>query len=258
MTVLLVAATLCLLAAGFASAVESGDESVVSADPSDSLGLDSTAQADTESGPERRLVERESGERVDAVVIALWTIAGAMTVLLGVFVWHTSPRRRLRLAAASAQAFNDSSDAANSDSESDRGARPSPESVSGDDSHSDAGSQPGRAAGSGGDPGLDGDSESGGDSGLDEESEPGAEPAGEPQLGGDGSAQEQVGSVQERLVGSASPPRRVAVDWAGLMRRVAERLGPTRVPSEDESGPTSRGRSDRQAPSEQDDGERSV
>ncbi len=215
MTVLLVAATLCLLAAGPASAVESGDESVVSADPSDSFGLDSTAQADTESGLERRLVERESGERVDAVVIALWTIAGVMTVLLGVFVWHTSPRRRLRLAAVSAQVLNDSSDAANSDSESDRGARPSPESVSGDDSHSDAGSQPGRAAGSGGDPGLDGDSEqpalegavsgiaadwdlgrdddlgfggdlgldgdseSGGDSGLDEDSEAGAEPAGE-------------------------------------------------------------------------------
>ena len=62
--------------------------------------------ADTEPGTDRRLVERESGERVDAVVIALWTIAGAMTVLLGIFLWHTSPRRRLRLAGASAELFD--------------------------------------------------------------------------------------------------------------------------------------------------------
>ena len=41
---------------------------------------------------------RESRQRIDAVVIALWSIAGAMTVLLAVFLWHTSPRRRLRLA----------------------------------------------------------------------------------------------------------------------------------------------------------------
>ena len=62
----------------------------------------STAQSDTEIGPEsdteRRLVGRESSERVDGVVIALWAIAGGMTVMLVLFLWHTSPRRRLRLA----------------------------------------------------------------------------------------------------------------------------------------------------------------
>ncbi len=47
--------------------------------------------------PERRVVLRTSSEKVDAVVIALYSIAGGMTVMLGVFVWHTSPRRRLRI-----------------------------------------------------------------------------------------------------------------------------------------------------------------
>ena len=31
-------------------------------------------------------------------MIALWSIAAGMTVMLVVFLWHTSPRRRLRLA----------------------------------------------------------------------------------------------------------------------------------------------------------------
>ena len=110
MTAPLLAVALCLLAAGPASAADGGDELVVSVDQSDSLGLVKTAQSDggtdAESGPDRRLVGRESGERVDAVVIALWTIAGVMTVLLGVFLWHTSPRRRLRLAGPSAELFD--------------------------------------------------------------------------------------------------------------------------------------------------------
>ena len=75
---------------------------VVSADQSGALGLVSTAQSDAETDPEdgtdRRLVGRESSERVDAIVIALWSIAAGMTVMLGIFLWHTSPRRRLRLA----------------------------------------------------------------------------------------------------------------------------------------------------------------
>ena len=75
---------------------------VVSADQPGSLGLVSTAQSDVEPDPEdgtdRRLVGRESSERVDAIVIALWSIAAGMTVMLGIFLWHTSPRRRLRLA----------------------------------------------------------------------------------------------------------------------------------------------------------------
>ncbi len=52
---------------------------------------------DSDSGNERRLVERRSDQRVDAVVIALWAIAGTMTVLLTFYLWHTSPRRRARL-----------------------------------------------------------------------------------------------------------------------------------------------------------------
>ncbi len=103
---LLLAVALCLPAAGPASAAGSGDEMVISVGQSASLDVVSTAQSDgetdTEPGTDLRMVERESGERVDAVVIALWTIAGVMTVLLGFFLWHTSPRRRLRLAGGSA------------------------------------------------------------------------------------------------------------------------------------------------------------
>ena len=99
----LVAVALFVVAAASASAADEGDSPmVVSADQSGSLGLISTAQSDVEADPEdgtdRRLVGRESSERVDAVVIALWSIAAGMTVMLGIFLWHTSPRRRLRLA----------------------------------------------------------------------------------------------------------------------------------------------------------------
>ena len=99
----LVAVALFVVAAALASAADEGDSPmVVSADQSGSLGLVSTAQSDVEADPEdgtdRRLVGRESSERVDAVVIALWSIAAGMTVMLGIFLWHTSPRRRLRLA----------------------------------------------------------------------------------------------------------------------------------------------------------------
>ena len=48
-------------------------------------------------GPERRLVGRDSSERVDAVFFALMSIAAGLSVMLVIFVWHTSPRRRLRL-----------------------------------------------------------------------------------------------------------------------------------------------------------------
>ena len=120
MTAALLAVALCLLAAGPASAADDRVV-VVSGGQSDSPGVVGTAQSDggtdTEPGTDRRLVERESSERVDAVVIALWTIAGVMTVLLGVFLWHTSPRRRLRLAGASAELF----DGAEEDSEVDGG-----------------------------------------------------------------------------------------------------------------------------------------
>lgn len=62
------------------------------------------SQSDQAPSVDRRLVERESDQRVDAVVIALWAIAATMTVLLVVFLWHTSPRRRIRLAAARSEA----------------------------------------------------------------------------------------------------------------------------------------------------------
>ena len=99
----LLAVALLVVVVGAASATDSGEAPmVVTADDSGSLGVVSTAQSDTEVNPEseteRRLVGRESSERVDGVVIALWSIAAGMTVMLAVFLWHTSPRRRLRLA----------------------------------------------------------------------------------------------------------------------------------------------------------------
>ena len=48
-------------------------------------------------GPERRLVGRDSSESVDAVFFGLMSIAAGLSVMLVIFVWHTSPRRRLRL-----------------------------------------------------------------------------------------------------------------------------------------------------------------
>ena len=99
----LLAVALLVAVAGAVSATDGGETPmVVSIEVSDSLGVVSTAQSDTEidpeSGTERRLVGRETSERVDAVVIALWSIAAGMTVMLVLFLWHTSPRRRLRLA----------------------------------------------------------------------------------------------------------------------------------------------------------------
>ena len=99
----LLAVALFVVSAASASAADGGDPPmVVSAGESGSSGLVRTAQSDVEADPEggtdRRLVGRESSERVDAIVIALWSIAAGMTVMLGIFVWHTSPRRRLRLA----------------------------------------------------------------------------------------------------------------------------------------------------------------
>ena len=99
----LVAVALLVVVAGPVSATDGGEAPmVVSAEVSGSLGVVSTAQSDTEvdpeSGTERRLVGRESSERVDGVVIALWSIAAGMTAMLVLFLWHTSPRRRLRLA----------------------------------------------------------------------------------------------------------------------------------------------------------------
>ncbi len=99
----LLAVALLVVVGGPVAATDGGEAPlVVSAEVSGSLGVVSTAQSDTENDPEsdteRRLVGRESSERVDAVVIALWSIAAGMTVMLVVFLWHTSPRRRLRLA----------------------------------------------------------------------------------------------------------------------------------------------------------------
>ena len=99
----LLSVALLVAVAGPASATGEGEAPmVVSAEVSGSPGAISTAQSDTEISPEsdteRRLVGRESSERVDGVVIALWSIAAGMTVMLVLFLWHTSPRRRLRLA----------------------------------------------------------------------------------------------------------------------------------------------------------------
>ena len=95
----LLAVALFVVSAASASAADEGDSAMVmSADQSGSLGLVSIAQSDVEADPDRRLVGRESSERVDVIVIALWSIAAGMTVMLGIFLWHTSPRRRLRLA----------------------------------------------------------------------------------------------------------------------------------------------------------------
>ncbi len=54
-------------------------------------------ESDPQTTPERRVVETSSSTRIDGVVIGLYAIAGVMTVMLAFFVWHTSPRRRLRL-----------------------------------------------------------------------------------------------------------------------------------------------------------------
>ena len=99
----LLTVALFVVAVDSVSAADEGDAPmVVSTGQPGALGVVSTAQSDVETdledGTDRRLVGRESSERVDAIVIALWSIAAGMTVMLGIFLWHTSPRRRLRLA----------------------------------------------------------------------------------------------------------------------------------------------------------------
>ena len=113
--------SLLVAVAGPASATGEGEAPlVVSPDQPGSLGVVSTAQSDTEISPEsdneRRLVGRESSERVDGVVIGLWSIAAGMTVMLVLFLWHTSPRRRLRLARRrSTQLYDGEADRAEDD-----------------------------------------------------------------------------------------------------------------------------------------------
>lgn len=99
-TASLLAVALCLLSAGPASATDGGP-AAAAVDQSDSPSVVVVAQeggSDEDSDTGLRLIDRQSTTRVDAVVIALWSIAGGMTVMLAVFLWHTSPRRRLRLA----------------------------------------------------------------------------------------------------------------------------------------------------------------
>ena len=121
----LLAVALCLLAASPVSAADDPDGAVVGAEGSDVARVVSSAQseveADPDSDPDRRLVDRESSERIDAVVIALWTIAGVMTVLLGLFLWHTSPRRRLRLARSGSAGLSDEAEGAEPAAGSSRG-----------------------------------------------------------------------------------------------------------------------------------------
>lgn len=117
----LLAFALCLPAAGLASAADG--ELVVSADQPGSLGVVVVAQPDgpdQEPGSNLRLVGRESSEQVDAVVIALWSIAAGMSVMLVVFLWHTSPRRRLRLARSREAQLAEQAEAAEAASESEQ------------------------------------------------------------------------------------------------------------------------------------------
>lgn len=89
---MLLAAALCLLtAAGQAAAAEDQADS-----PAAVVAQGGGSDQESDSG--LRLIDRQSTTRVDAVVIALWSIAAGMTLMLAAFLWHTSPRRRLRLA----------------------------------------------------------------------------------------------------------------------------------------------------------------
>ena len=129
----LVAAALLMLSAAPALAADGVGGSSSSAELSDSVRVVRSAQsevdADPDSGPDRRLVDRESSERIDAVVIALWTIAAAMTVMLGFFLWHTSPRRRLRLAASHSAELSE---------EAEGGAEPAEDEAGEDESREDS------------------------------------------------------------------------------------------------------------------------
>ena len=129
----LLAVVLLVAGVGSASAADGSDGSVVNADQSDEPGVVVIAQSDVdpESDTERRLVERETSERVDGVVIALWSIAAGMTVMLVVFLWHTSPRRRLRLARRRSTELYEPEGAESEDSTEDRPAEES-EAVEGE------------------------------------------------------------------------------------------------------------------------------
>ena len=135
----LLAVALFVVAAGSASAADEGDAPmVVSADQPGALGVVSTAQSDVETdledGTDRRLVGRESSERVDAIVIALWSIAAGMTVMLGIFLWHTSPRRRLRLARRrSTQMYEAEGEESGEPAEGESAEEPEPVSESAED-----------------------------------------------------------------------------------------------------------------------------
>ena len=144
----LVAVVLLLLAVAPASAADgTGDTTVsdrtvsdttVSVGPSDTLRVVSGAQseldADLDAGSDRRLVDRASSERIDAVVIALWTIAAVMTALLGVFLWHTSPRRRQRLADSRSAELSEEAGGSTEASEDESAEGESDDDVSGEDS----------------------------------------------------------------------------------------------------------------------------
>ena len=136
----LLAVALSLLPAGTASAADGPDGTPVGLAQSDTVRVVNSAQSevdiDPDSGSERRLVDRESSERIDAVVIALWTIAGVMTVLLGLFLWHTSPRRRVRLAGIGS---------AEESGGAGEGAEPAEDDVAGDEPGDDSGEGRGAA-----------------------------------------------------------------------------------------------------------------
>ena len=86
-------AALCLLAAaGHVSAQDTQDDHnvVPEADP------ENTSDSDSADG--RRTVDPESSRELERITLALVAIAVLMTVLLAMFLWHTSPQRRLRVA----------------------------------------------------------------------------------------------------------------------------------------------------------------
>ena len=114
----LLAAALVLVAFGTQSAAaQTETPSAAVVEVSDAAGASglvvaqSELETDEEPGTTRRLVGRESSTRVDSFVVALWSIAVGMTVMLGLFLWHTSPRRRLRLARTRSAQLSENLDA---------------------------------------------------------------------------------------------------------------------------------------------------
>ena len=109
-TASLLAVALCLLSAGPALATDGGPAGVDQSDSPPAVMVAQEGGSDEDSDTGLRLIDRTSTSRVDAVVIALWTIAAGMTVMLAVFLWHTSPRRRLRLARTRSAHLADEAD----------------------------------------------------------------------------------------------------------------------------------------------------